>query len=389
MIIEIRKAGFINKGAELMLLSILEKVRKQYPDCKIAIEPTPEDGTQPYIKIAENRIYLKGGFTFRGVSFHWLFGFLPKKVRSAFGIILEKEIDVILDAAGFAYTDKWGLKMNKDLAKASERWKKKNIPLILLPQALGPFDSVESKEYAKKWIENSSAVFARDEYSMECVLDIAKISNIDQKNIYFNKDFTNIVEGKPDAKYTSLQGKVAIVPNMRMVDMNSNVSIRDYIRYLEVVISKAQSFGHSPFLLVHEGADDYKISKTLNDKFPDVQIIQESCPLKIKSILGSCRYTVSSRFHAIVSSLSQGVPCLGTGWSHKYHALFSDYEFSRYLLEDIKDFEQVDEVLIDFFSDEKYFSKQNALLHVSDKLKAETESMWDQVFQIVDRLKER
>ena len=66
MIVEIRGAGFVNKGAELMLHAILCKLREAYPQAVFTIDPSPEDGSQPYSQIVSLGIYPK-------VSL-WVFG---------------------------------------------------------------------------------------------------------------------------------------------------------------------------------------------------------------------------------------------------------------------------------------------------------------------------
>jgi colanic acid/amylovoran biosynthesis protein len=63
-----------------------------------------------------------------------------------------------------------------------------------------------------------------------------------------------------------------------------------------------------------------------------IEIVTETDPLILKRYLGTALFVVGSRFHALVSALSQGVPVLAVGWSHKYEALLSDYQQTERLL---------------------------------------------------------
>lgn len=49
---------------------------------------------------------------------------MPTGIREQYGIVLDKEINVVLDAAGFAYSDQWGPDLSEELARSSKRWKK-------------------------------------------------------------------------------------------------------------------------------------------------------------------------------------------------------------------------------------------------------------------------
>src|SRR5690554_3465273 len=116
MIIEIRKAGFINKGAELMLHAVVQKVKQRYPEATLVIAPTHEKAGRPFSKFAPLGLYPKASLWYKGLQLGNLAAVLPKRIREMYGIVLEREVDVVLDAAGFSYSDQWGVRSSKELA---------------------------------------------------------------------------------------------------------------------------------------------------------------------------------------------------------------------------------------------------------------------------------
>src|SRR5690554_5862003 len=162
MIIEIRHAGFVNKGAELMLNAVVQKLRARYPEAKLTMAPDYGGAADTFGKMAELRLYPKAQFRRKGFDFGQLAVLIPKKLRTMYGLVLSREIDVVIDAAGFAYSDQWGVKNSKELSVSSALWRRNGTKLIMLPQALGPFKKGNIDRYVRRWAENADLIFPRE-----------------------------------------------------------------------------------------------------------------------------------------------------------------------------------------------------------------------------------
>src|SRR5690606_23028564 len=151
----------------------------------------------------------------------------------------------------------------------------------------------------------------------------------EQDKIKLYPDFTNLVKGTLPDGYDSNNKRIAIVPNYRMIDKTDAAESHAYIPFLIRATKYLVENNKQPFLLVHEGTKDLMLAEKVSEAVGGIPIIKETDPLHIKGILGTCEATIGSRFHGLVSALSQGVPSLATGWSHKYLRLFEDYEFAE------------------------------------------------------------
>jgi polysaccharide pyruvyl transferase WcaK-like protein len=380
-LIEIRKAGFVNKGAELMLYAILEKMKKAYPDAAFVMAPTSSSGSAPYLQRAELGLFQKANFWYKIFQLGIFANLIPAKLRDMYGIVLDSEVDIVIDAAGFSYSDQWGKYSCLELASSSKRWRKNGTKVILLPQAFGPFNSQVNQKAINTISKNVDLIFAREKISYDYLLDLTG----ELSNIKLAPDFTNLLKGIEPDNFDTKNNRFCIVPNHRMLDKTSHEDSEAYLPFMIEVTRYAHFKGHKPFILVHEGDIDLFLAKKIRDAVsPDIQIIKEVHPLKIKGIIGISSAMVGSRYHGLVSALSQGVPALATGWSHKYQMLFEDYGFPEGLL-DVHSSKESLQKKIDLILGEDNRKSLITMLQVnSEKLKCKTELMWIDVFRVLE-----
>jgi len=379
MIIEIRKAGFVNKGAELMLHAALQKLKTRYPDATFVMAPTTEKSDHPFRKLVQLGFYPKASLWRYGIQWGGLANFAPRPLREMYGVVLDKEVDVVIDAAGFAYSDQWGDDPSIELAQSAKRWAKNGTRVILLPQALGPFTTEKIRAAMKTVVENVDLIFPRERISYE---HLTRLTG-EQANIKQAPDFTNLISGVLPADFNVEQNRFCIVPNCRMLDKTDQQTRDAYLPFLITCTRYLLEKGAKPFVLVHEGKNDLMLAEKLSAAVGGIPIVRENGPLEIKGILGACSGTLGSRFHGLVSALSQGVPALATGWSHKYQMLFEDYGFPEGLVQVTSDEAEIKHKL-DLVTDDS--ARIAALIQTrTAELKQQSERMWQQVFDVTDQ----
>jgi len=376
MLVEIRKAGFVNKGAELMLYAVLERVKKEFPDAKFVMETS----FAPYDKRASLGFYQKPRYAKFGFELGFFFKLVPDVIKNKLGVIDEEKIDIVIDAAGFSYSDEWGARSSQELANSCRRWKKNGTTVILLPQAFGPFEGLRIQKYIKKAIDNTDLVFARERVSYEYIVGVVgKLTKLKMA-----PDFTNLIEGRLPKNFDTESNRFCLVPNYRMVDKTTKAQSEAYLPFMIKCAKYLLEKGQKPFVLVHEGANDQMLAVEMNKALDGcLPIVNETNPLGIKGILGASEGTIGSRFHGLVSALSQGVPALGTGWSHKYQALFGDYGFSEGLL-DVSCSEQALYEKLDMVIEPNSKDEIKARIQLNSReLKAQSERMWGDVLGVL------
>jgi colanic acid/amylovoran biosynthesis protein len=380
MIIEIRKVGFRNKGAELMLLAIVKRLHAVYPDATLTMAPSAPGGEQPFARMTALGLCPKASLTRGGVEWGNLATLIPARLRRRYGLVLDREVDVVIDAAGFAYSDQWGDAPVRELARATRRWRRRGTKVIFMPQAFGPFTNATIQKDIVSAVDNADLVMPRDSTSYRYLTEASG----QRETIQQYPDFTNLIAGVVPDDFDTNSFGVALVPNVRMIDKVHDASGGRYLEFMTACAKRLSSLDARPYLLVHEGADDERLAREISAASGGIPVVKEDDPLKLKGMLGASRAVVASRFHALVSALSQGVPAVATGWSHKYTELFEDYGFPEGVLSIDDDAGSVNAMLdklIDAEASEKISAR---LLQSSQRLKVLSEEMWSTVESVID-----
>jgi polysaccharide pyruvyl transferase WcaK-like protein len=299
-------------------------------------------------------------------------------------VVIDDEIDIVIDASGFSYSDQWGDGYSLELADSCKRWKRNGTKIILLPQAFGPFTSKKIKKAIKTAVDNIDLIFPRDRISYGHLVGVAG----EQNNIKLAPDFTNLIEGILPDNFDTKNNRFCVIPNYRMIDKTQKKQSEAYIAFMIRCVRYLLDSQASPFLLLHEGARDLilaqEISKAVDGNIP---ITIENHPLKIKGILGACEGVLSSRFHGLVSALSQGIPSLATSWSHKYLMLFEDYGFLEGIM-DVKASEEEIQKKINLITNSDSRQKIKEIITKKSKIQKQLSmEMWEDVFANLDMLK--
>jgi colanic acid/amylovoran biosynthesis protein len=381
VLIEVRKAGFVNKGAQLMLLAILQEVSRRFPAARFAMAPSRKGTSQPLDRIREQGMLAKASLWRAGRQWGDLAALVPRTLRESLGLILDRDVDTVLDAAGFAYGNPWPTRNLAELAASAVRWQRRGTALVLMPQAFGRIEKPEDVRHLRVVADAAQRIYARDTQSLDHLRAVVG----EHASLRQAPDFTSLLPGlspSEDLK-RQLSETIAIIPNARMLDRTDAASGLAYLPFLEGCIASLLAGGLQVALVVHSGAEDLALAKQLRDRYPQCRLIDESHPLKIKGFLGSCRGSIGSRYHGLINCLSQGIPAFGTSWSHKYQALYADYDFGAGLISELSA-SVADEVCRHLLDDTWIGATRAHLVQSAERQKDASRVMWEDIFGVIE-----
>lgn len=320
--VHLKIGNYTNKGDGLMLHAIVERLINK---TDLTLSPLVAE----YKKRAKLGLYQTLWFeSLNNASNQLITKGFPDFLRKKYGIVAEHEIDAVLDASGFAYGDQWGEKKISIMANKAKKWKSQGKKVVLLPQSLGSFQKPEVRDNFLKLLDNVDLVFARDKTSYEYATGL----NWKKEIIRQAPDFTGALKGTAPEWFKPTARQACIIPNHRMIDSTNDEIGPRYLPFLKACFENFEKLDMSPFVLVHEKVD-HDVALQLQEMLgKNIDILYDESPLVLRGIIAQCYIVLSSRFHGLISTLSQGVPCLGTRWSHKFERVMEEYGCADYLI---------------------------------------------------------
>ena len=382
LFVEIKGVQFRNKGAYLMLLASLEGLKQLPQPTELVLSPGPN---LPYPERARLGAWQKLSYRRGGLDLTPLIGKLPSAVQRLFnryGMVSERQVDLILEASGFAYGDQWPLRFLQNTAKEVVRFAKAGKPFVFMPQAFGPFKTEDSKAAMRDIIHNARLIFVRDPVSLQHLQSC--VPNLPD-SVVLTPDFTVGLTARPNDEIPAMPGPyVALIPNNKVVSKFNHADAEkmraDYIAAFAAAANKLAAQGMQCVLVNHEGKEDAQLCEEIAAKAP-CTIVQIEDPLAVKAFIGKAELAISSRFHGAVNALSQGVPCIATSWSHKYHAMMSDFGMGDYCVAELSEQNLLHALqqLLD--------NKDTLASEVKQKaaaLKQQNAAMWQRLYQSIN-----
>jgi colanic acid/amylovoran biosynthesis protein len=375
MNVEVLGVDPANKGAGLMFEAIRQQLNAKLANVNYAMALGADDRRSLGVLGAFSRKSGKKNRLLRAVGQR-----LPRVTLRAFGMVPERDIDVFLDASGFAYGDFWGPeKMASRMARHIAAWRRSGKKVIFLPQAWGPFENPKFRPLLDEIFAHAHLVFARDEVSLRHLHNAVGA----RPSLHLAPDFTNLVKAETPGRLKQHAGQSFIVPNAKMIEAKGEAFRERYIDFLMAAVNAAHAAQQSPAFLIHEGARDFDIATEVNARLiSPIEIVAGLSPLETKALIGHAGTLVSSRFHGLVSALSAGVPSLACGWSHKYTELLHDYGCPENVI-DLSTERDPNARLEAFFQAALSNSAKERIGIAGQEQRARSGAMWDKVFRVL------
>jgi coenzyme F420-reducing hydrogenase beta subunit/polysaccharide pyruvyl transferase WcaK-like protein len=357
-----------NRGAESMLVTTIALLKEKYPqaDYKVfSIYPEKDRSLvdDPKITVLSSSPKSLALIFFPFALLHWLFSRIGLKIWLPAQVRQLRDCSLMLDIGGITFAER-GLVL---LYNIFTLWPAMllGVPVVKLSQAVGPFNAPINRACAKIFLNRCQRIYPRGELSARFLQDLdiktGSTSSIAADIAFlYQPGFSLSVENEDKVKALSSrladfkktgQTTIFISPSsvvlkkikspyyeQMLLDIITGIDRKDY-HYVFLPNSNRSESGKSQnndilaILKIKELAE----SQFSPDLFSRIEWINWDLNTKgIRELFQYANLVLTSRFHAMVSALSLGIPVYVIGWSHKYLEVLRMFGLDDYLI-DFKD----------------------------------------------------
>jgi len=336
-----------NKGAQAMTFTVVDQIRRRFPEKKIYLFSTGdfdrEDEEKNMYKFDilpwnlrtklrlldfPNRLFIKKS------GRH---GDIEENIRNVI-----KNAYFFIDISGYALSSQWDLFTSADYLLNIVIAKKYSVPYYIFPQSIGPFDyPLQDKIFLfplmKLYLKYPKRIFPREKQGLRCVQKFSKKNTeISYDIVLQNKeyDLSNIYNKDVHFKNIKIEpNSVGIIPNPRVVERAKPDEI--YSVYYSLINRLIEA--KKTVYILRYSQEDLEVCEKIKNLFSDnksVKLIQDDLnAIELENIINQFHFVIVSRYHSLIHSYKNGIPALVIGWATKYSELLENFNQLDYLFD--------------------------------------------------------
>lgn len=332
-----------NKGAASMVQALVDNLpgRLAGPVRFVAVSTHPGADREAYaragveVEVASQRplemalvqvpLALLAGLL-RTARLPWRWVCRPRALQTIAGA------DVVADLSGISFVDRRRFAVLVYNALVVAVPLALGRPVVKCAQAMGPFRGRVNRGLARLVLPRLEAICARGDATERHLRELGLGNVTRAADLAFAMRVPEPVRGRIRARLAAGGGgPYLVVAPSQVVD---TACAREGIDYPQIVADfvdwAAVHTGHTVVLVAHSaqpaaGANhmnDLPLCREVHGRLrqPDRVVFfdEDLLPTELRAVIGEAALLVTSRFHAMISALTERTPMLVVGWSHKY-----------------------------------------------------------------------
>lgn len=345
-----------NKGAAAMVQALVDQLPRRFGPTRIVAVSTHPAG--------DRRDYARGGIDvevasqrplelaviqvplamiiglLRLVRLPWRWVCRPTALRAI------ADADVIADISGISFVDGRRFPVLVYNALLVMVPLLLGRPVVKCSQAMGPFKTAINKRLARLVLPRLRAICPRGSATEQHLRELGLTNLTPAADLAFTMAVPDDVRARVRARLAETSaGPYLVVAPSQVVDTYCRQHDIDYRTIMaDFIDAAAERTGHTVVMIAHSAQTDAGVNH-MNDlplcreiygrlREPGrVVFFDESLlPTELRAIIAEGSLLVTSRFHAMISALTENTPLLVIGWSHKYAEVLAPFGLEEYAL---------------------------------------------------------